>query len=92
LAKSSVKVVHQHRLGSCHGRLAITRTGVAFAAEDSDSNEAFTLTYAQFLHAVDHDTLIVKTATRTYRFKAEDSKSGVAQLRDLADRMTRARR
>ena len=92
LAKSSLKVVHQHRLGSCHGRLEITRTGVAFAAEDNDGNEAFTLTYAQFLHAVEDDTLIVKTATRTYRFKAEDSKGGPSQLRDLADRMTRARR
>ena len=84
-------VVHQHRLGSCHGRLEVGRSGVAFASQDDDGKEAFTLKYADFLHSLDGDTLILKTATRTYRFKAEESHAGTVQLRDLAERMTRQR-
>jgi len=90
-AKTFMDVVHQHRLGSCHGRLEVGRSGVAFASQDDDGKEAFTLKYADFLHSLDGDTLILKTATRTYRFKAEESHAGTVQLRDLAERMTRQR-
>ena len=85
--------MHQHRLGSCHGRLEVGRGGVAFASQEDDSKEAFTLKYADFLHSLDGDTLILKTATRTYRFKAEESQ-GVNRdpLRQIADRMTQLRR
>jgi hypothetical protein len=87
-----VDVVHQHRLGSCQGRLEVSRAGIAFASQEDDGKEAFTFKYADFVHSLDGDTLILKTATRTYRFKAEESQGGtIVQLRDLADRMTRQR-
>ena len=91
-AKTVVDVVHQHRLGSCQGRLEVSRAGIAFASQEDDGKEAFTFKYADFVHSLDGDTLILKTATRTYRFKAEESQGGtIVQLRDLADRMTRQR-
>ena len=91
-ALTAVQVMHLHRLGSCHGRLQVTRDGVAFVANE-DSKEAFTLKYAEFLHTLEDDTLILKTATRTYRFKADEQSSrNRLQLRDLAVRMTSARR
>jgi EAL domain-containing protein (putative c-di-GMP-specific phosphodiesterase class I) len=89
---TSLDVVHLHRLGSCRGRLDVSRDGVAFVSAD-DGDEAFTLKYTEFLHALADDTLTLKSATKTYRFKAADSGSEHAvQLRDLADRIGRSRR
>jgi diguanylate cyclase (GGDEF)-like protein/PAS domain S-box-containing protein len=92
-AATSVDVVHLHRLGSCRGRLAATRDSVAFVVKDGDTDEAFTLKHTEFLHALTDDTLTLKSATKTYRFKAAatGSKNSV-QLRDLADLIARARR
>jgi diguanylate cyclase (GGDEF)-like protein len=87
---TSVDVVHLHRIGSCRGRLDATRDGVAFVPKDG-GDEAFTLKYDEFLHALVDDTLTVKSAARTYRFKAETSRSEI-QLRGLVDRIARARR
>jgi len=91
-ATTSVEVVHLHRLGSCRGRLDVTRAGVAFASEESD-DDAFSLKYAEFLHALADDTLTLKSATKTYRFKAASSRGdNRVQVRDLADRISRLRR
>ena len=92
-ATTSVQVVHLHRLGSCRGRLDLTRDGVTFASEEGDDGEAFTLKYAEFLHALSDDTLTLKSAKKTYRFKAASSRGeNPVQLRDLADRIARSRR
>ena len=88
---ASVQVIHLHRLGSCHGHLEVTREGVAFVSETDTEDDSFTLKHTDFLAAVDGDTLILKSATRTYRFKATGPESKT-QLRDLADAMARARR
>jgi PAS domain S-box-containing protein len=90
---TSLHVVHQHRLGSCRGRLDVTRDGVTFVSDTDGEDEAFTLKYTQLLNAMSDDTLILKSATRTYRFKAAASGSeNNLQLRDLADTIARARR
>ena len=90
---TSLNVVHQHRLGSCRGRLEVTRDGVAFVSETEGDNEAFTLKYMEFLNAVSDDTLIVKSATKTYRFKSTATGSdNKVQLRNLADTIARSRR
>ena len=60
--------MHLHRFGSCRGRLDVTRDGVSFVS-DEDDDEAFTLKYAEFLHALTDDTLTLRSATRIYRFK-----------------------
>ena len=93
LARTSVEVVHLHRLGSCRGRLDVTRDGVAFVSAEDGGDEAFTLKFTEFLHALSEDTLTLKSATRTYRFKtAASGGESVAQLRDLADRIAHSRR
>jgi PAS domain S-box-containing protein len=90
---TSLNVVHQHRLGSCRGRLEVTRDGVTFVSETDGEDEAFTLKYTEFLNALSDDTLILKSATKTYRFKSATAGSeSMVQLRDLAETISRARR
>jgi diguanylate cyclase (GGDEF)-like protein/PAS domain S-box-containing protein len=87
----SLEVVHLHRLGKCHGRLDVNRDGVAFVSDSHDSDEAFTLKYAEFVDALADDTLTLRSAKKTYRFKAARS-DAKAQLRDVADGIARSRR
>jgi len=87
---ASVDVVHLHRIGNCRGRLDVTRDGVAFVPKEG-GEEAFTLKYEEFLHALVDDTLTLKSAAKTYRFKAGTSRNEI-QLRGLVDRIARARR
>jgi len=89
---TSLKVVHLHRLGSCRGRLDVTRDGVAFASETDGENEAFTLKYTEFIDAVSDDTLVLRSATRTYRFKAASRLDDKVRLRELADTIAHSRR
>jgi hypothetical protein len=67
-------------------RLNLTRDGVAFVSEENDA-DAFTLKFAEFLHALSDDTLTLMSATKTYRFKAREPRD-TTQLRELADRMS----
>ena len=93
-ATASLDVVHLHRLGSCLGRLEVTRDGVAFVTADRDG-DAFTLKHAEFVQGLSEDTLTLKSATKTYRFKAAVSRGVAAdalQLRAIADRIARSRR
>ncbi len=85
---TTLEVVHLHRLGDCRGRLTVSRDGVAFVSSTED--DGFRLTSAEFLHTLADDTLTLKSATRTYRFKAGDGSAG--RLRQFAERMTRIRR
>jgi hypothetical protein len=88
---ASLHVVHLHRLGECRGRLQVTRDGVAFASDEKD--DAFTLPFAEFLHAVSDDTLTLRSAAKTYRFKVAGARGGNATtLRAFADRISQARR
>ena len=43
IRSTSLPVVHQHRLGSCRGRLQVTRAGVTFVSDTDGEDEAFTL-------------------------------------------------
>ena len=89
---TSVKVVHLHRLGSCRGRFTVTPLGVAFVPETDGDDEAFTLKYTEFVDALSGDTLVLRSATRAYRFQAATSGStNKRQLRNLADRIARSR-
>ena len=85
---TSLEVVHLHRLGDCRGRLDVTRDGAAFVSEEENDADAFTLKFAEFLHDLSDDTLTLRSATKTYRFKARESRGdGTTQLRELADRI-----
>jgi len=89
----SLNVVHLHRLGNCLGRLDVTRDGVAFVTADGEA-DGFTLKFNEFVHAFSEDTLTLRSATKTYRFKAAASRVGIggAQLREISDRIARLRR
>ena len=87
---ASLEVVHLHRFGDCRGRLDVSRDGVAFVSDEKD--DAFTFRFAEFLHAVSDDTLTLRSAAKTYRFKAVGAGSGTGALREFADRISRARR
>ena len=90
---TSLEVVHLHRLGDCRGRLAVSSDGVAFITDTDKDEDAFTLKFPEFLHALTGDTLTLKSATKTYRFKVGDAGVDSAnKLRSLADSITRARR
>ena len=87
---TSLEVVHLHRLGNCRGRLVVRGDGVAFVSEEGEHDaDAFTLKFTEFLHALSDDTLTLKSATRTYRFKAGGDST--RQLRELANQISRAR-
>jgi hypothetical protein len=91
-ATTSLEVVHLHRFGNCRGRLAVSRDGVAFVSEGKNA-DAFTFKFPEFLHAMSDDTLTLRSATETYRFKAATTGDGsTSKLRELADRISRARR
>ena len=88
-ATTSLDVVHLHRIGSCHGRLEVSRNGVEFVSKEDDG---LRLKYTEFLHALADDTLILKSANKTYRFKvAASGTESENQLRDLASRIARSR-
>ena len=91
---ASLEVVHLHRIGNCRGRLKLSRDGVAFVSDDGKEDaDAFSFRFAEFLHTMSDDTLTLKSAAKTYRFKADGPGSaGTTRLREFADRITRARR
>ncbi len=68
--RGSFDVVHLHRVGSCRGRLVVSRDGVAFVPAEKTGNDTFALKHAEFLHTLAGSTLTIKSATRSYRFMA----------------------
>jgi diguanylate cyclase (GGDEF)-like protein/PAS domain S-box-containing protein len=67
----SLDVVHLHRvgMGSCEGRLVVSRDGVAFVPDQKTSRDGFALKYSEFLQTMEDGRLMIKSTTRTYRFK-----------------------
>jgi hypothetical protein len=65
---TSLSVVHLHVVGSCQGRLVVSRDGVAFVPDVT--KDGFALRYNEFLHTLADGMLTIKSSTRTYRFKA----------------------
>lgn len=90
---TSLRVVHQHRLGSCRGQLVVNRDGVAFIPEDdAQGKDAFHLKYTQFLDELNGDSLRITSNNRDYRFRvAAPSADERAQLARLADAIARFR-
>jgi hypothetical protein len=92
---ASFHVSHQHRLGNCRGRLIVSRDGVAFVPDEVTANDAFALKHTEFLHTLADGTLSIKSATRTYRFKALAANGTDERgdgLDDVVNRIDRARR
>jgi diguanylate cyclase (GGDEF)-like protein/PAS domain S-box-containing protein len=91
---TSVNVVHLHGVGSCHGRLVVSREGVAFVPDEKPGKDAFDLKYSEFLSTLADSKLVITSNTRTYRFKAAavagKNDSG-SELHDVVERIARFR-
>jgi len=89
---TSLTVVHLHRVGSCQGRLIVSRDGVAFIPDETTAKDGFALKYREFLHTLADGRLTIKSNTRTYRFKTAAIAGIVddgAPLRDVVERIAR---
>jgi diguanylate cyclase (GGDEF)-like protein len=86
---TSLEVVHLHRIGNCRGRLDVSRDGIAFVSEKED-DDSFAFKFAEVLHALSDDTLTLKSAAKTYRFKVWSGSP--SKLREFADQISRVRR
>jgi len=93
ISVTSLRVVHQHRLGSCRGQLVIGRDGVTYIPDDdARGNDGFRLKYTQFLDELSGDSLRVTSNHRDYRFRvAAPSADERDQLERLAATIARFR-
>jgi hypothetical protein len=93
LSLTSLRVVHQHRLGSCTGQLVVSRDGVAYIPEEDGQNkDGFRLKYTQFLNEVGGGSLRITSSDRDYRFRvAASSRNDREQLERLAAAIARFR-
>lgn len=65
----SWRVQHLHRLGSCVGRLAVSRKGLMFTPAERSSPHGFQLAHDAFLSTTAGRTFMVKSNAGTYRFR-----------------------
>jgi EAL domain-containing protein (putative c-di-GMP-specific phosphodiesterase class I) len=84
----SIAVEHDHVFGGCRGRLFASPAGLRFVPAENDK-DAFILGRGTFLTAVDANMLLVRTAGRSYRFKATGP--GVRALREFVAAVERLR-
>ena len=91
---TSMRVVHQHRLGSCRGRLIVSRDGVAFVPDDTSdqAKDGFNLPYHEILHALDGDSLTIRSSDRAYRFKSDGDGGTAERLGTLVESIDRWRK
>jgi diguanylate cyclase (GGDEF)-like protein len=70
-AVTSLRVVHQHRLGSCRGLLVVTRNGVDYQPDEAEhqAKDGFSFEYTRFLSEMSGGNLIIRSDSRDYRFK-----------------------
>jgi hypothetical protein len=91
----SLRVLHQHVMGSCRGRLVVSRAAVTFVPDDRERQAAdvFTFRPGEFLHELGDDVLTIRSNDRTYRFKAAEGTSTDSnpQLKRLVAAMARNR-
>jgi EAL domain-containing protein (putative c-di-GMP-specific phosphodiesterase class I) len=70
ISLTSLRVIHQHRLGSCRGQLVVSRDGVAYVPDDDgEGKDGFRLKYTQFLDELNGASLRITSNNRDYRFK-----------------------
>jgi diguanylate cyclase (GGDEF)-like protein/PAS domain S-box-containing protein len=86
---TSFRVLHQHRIGSCRGHLAVSARGITFVPEEKTSPDGFAFAYQDFLYAVAESRLTIRSHTGTYRFKAivDGKRKAEAVLHEIVDAM-----
>ncbi len=90
-------VVHKRTLRDRRGQLTVSRIGIAFVPdkEKDAAKDGFTLKYNEFLYSLSDDELTIKSAAKTYRFKAAGAvgkDDNRARLQEVGDRIARLRR
>jgi len=91
---TTVSAVHLHRVGSCQGHLVVSRDALRFVPDDDANKDAFVFRYGEFLHTLSDGRLTIRSAARTYRFKAaaaDGNDDGESQLRALVENFPRTR-
>jgi EAL domain-containing protein (putative c-di-GMP-specific phosphodiesterase class I) len=93
LSLTSLRVVHQHRFGSCRGQLVVSRDGVAYIPEgEGQDKDGFRFKYTQFLDETNGGSLRITSNDREYRFRvAVPSGSDKEQLERLTAAIARFR-
>jgi hypothetical protein len=92
---TSFDVVHLHRIGKCRGRLAVSRTGVAFVPDNKEPDDTITLKYGEFIQMTEGKTLTIRSAARAYRFMLDpESSTNPADMKiaTVSDAITHASR
>jgi EAL domain-containing protein (putative c-di-GMP-specific phosphodiesterase class I) len=90
---SSLAVIHEHLLGSCSGLLKITRGTIVFEPSQ-DKRHAFAVKLADIVGTERGETLKIKFARETYRFKtkaAKDKNDNLLQLASMDRKLTKLR-
>jgi len=85
-------VTHQHFMGDCTGTLKVSPNAVSFVP--NKGKDGFTLKYSAFAIQESEDSLIMKTGSKTYRFKSASARTGDenrAQIRTIVRQMSRMR-
>jgi len=90
---TSLRVVHQHRLGSCRGLLVVTRSGVEYQPDEAEhqAKDGFVMPFTRFLSEKSGDSLIIKSNDRDYRFKAAVEGRGGDHIEQLDAAIARLR-
>jgi diguanylate cyclase (GGDEF)-like protein len=82
-AAYELPVVHDHVLGSCKGVLKFESDGVSFISEKG--KDSFYFKYPEYSYALEHEHLIIKTGTGTFRFKSTGASNKEANRSQLSD-------
>ena len=72
----------------------MSRDGVAFVPDDASdqAKDGFNLPYHEFLHALDGDSLTIRSADRAYRFKSDGEGGTGERLETLVESIDRLRK
>lgn len=82
---ASVSVLHLHRLGHCQGRMIVARDALTFVPDEKAGRDAFAFEYGEFQHSVDGSMLIIRSQSRTYRFRETTNVEQTGTVPTLAD-------
>jgi hypothetical protein len=86
-------VFHIHVLGKCRGTIKVTGDGLSYLPEKG--SDGFTFKSHEYLCAVADDRLVVRSGSKTYRFKsaiALTKAENLAQLQRIVQVVSDSRR
>lgn len=68
-------VVHDHVLGSCRGDLIVRKGHISFASEKG--KDSFDMELSNISYDLDEDELILRAASKVFRFKSAEAATKV---------------